>query len=172
MPTAAARTLLICAWLGALAGYSEAGSSGVLVADPKSGCKVWNPHPLDGETASWSGGCANGFAQGAGTLQWLRGGKAIETDEGEWNLGLQSGRGTQEWNAGRYQGELLNGEPNGQGVLILQSGRYEGEFRSGKPNGEGTVTNFQGIFKGHWKDGCLKEEKRKISFGVPATTCP
>ena len=62
--------------------------------------------------------------------------------------------------SGRYDGQLLNGEPNGHGAMMLQSSRYEGEFRNGKPNGEGTVTNFQGVFKGKWKDGCLAREKR------------
>ena len=171
MARRAGKALLVCAWLGCSAAYGRAKPAGDFVADPTSGCKVWNPHPSAGETMSWSGGCVDGLAQGAGSLQWLRGGKAFETDDGEWNMGRQSGRGTQDWTTGRFQGELLNGEPHGQGVMTLQSARYEGEFRNGKPNGEGMVTNLEGVFRGRWKDGCLTEGKRRITFSVPASAC-
>jgi hypothetical protein len=153
MARAAGKVLLLCAWLGWSAAYGQTSPTGDFVADLKSGCTVWDQHPVADETVSWSGDCANGLAQGPGSLQWLRGGKAFEQDDGEWNMGRQSGRGTQDWNSGRYQGEHLNGEPHGQGVMTLQSARYEGEFRNGKPNGEGSVTNLQGVFKGRWKDG-------------------
>ena len=141
------------------------------MADVKSGCKVWNPHPQPNETASWSGACVNGLAQGPGSLQWLNNNKPYEKDEGEWNEGRQSGQGTQNWSSGRYDGELVNGEPQGRGVLTLPNSRYEGEFRNGKPNGSGTVTNLLGIFSGNWKEGCLESDKRKIAFGVPSSDC-
>jgi hypothetical protein len=104
-------------------------------------------------------------------LQWLNNKKPYEKDEGEWNQGRQSGRGSQDWSSGRYDGELQNGEPHGRGVLTLQSARYEGEFRNGKPNGAGTVTNLEGVFKGSWKEGCLVGDTRRIAFGVPSSTC-
>jgi MORN repeat len=157
-------------WLSLSAGYAQP-HSGDFVADAKSGCKVWNPHPQPNETVNWSGGCVNGLAQGSGNLQWLRNDKPYEKDEGEWNEGRQSGRGTQDWSSGRYDGDLLDGEPHGRGVLTLQSARYEGEFRNGKPQGNGTVTNLEGVFKGKWKEGCLVGDKRKISFAVPSSTC-
>jgi hypothetical protein len=171
MARRAGKALLVCAWLGWSAAYGQASPTGDFVADPKSGCKVWNPHPLADETVSWSGGCVDGLAQGAGSLQWQRGGKAYEKDDGEWNMGRQSGSGTQDWSSGRYQGELLNSEPHGQGVMTLQSARYEGEFRDGKAEGNGSVTNLEGVFKGRWKQGCLIGDKRKISFAVPSSTC-
>ena len=145
--------------------------AGGFVADLKSGCKVWNPHPQPNETVNWSGGCVNGLAQGPGSLQWLNNGKPYEKDQGQWNEGRQSGRGTQDWGSGRYDGELVNGEPHGQGALTLQSARYEGEFRDGKPNGTGAVTNLEGVFNGIWKNGCLVGDKRRIAFSVPSSTC-
>ncbi len=33
-------------------------------------CVVWNPYPQEQETVTWSGACANGKAQGRGTLVW------------------------------------------------------------------------------------------------------
>jgi len=144
---------------------------GSFVVDPNNGCKIWNPHPQANESAIWSGACANGFAQGAGNLQWVHDGKPYEKDEGEWNAGKQSGRGTQVWSSGRYDGDLVNGEPHGRGVLTLRNARYEGEFRNGKPNGLGTVVGFQGVVQGNWKDGCLVGDKRKVGFSVPSSTC-
>ena len=145
--------------------------AGGFVVDPKSGCKVWNPHPQSNETVSWSGGCIDGMAQGVGTLQWLNNNKPYEKDEGEWIRGQQSGRGTQVWASGRYDGDLLNGEPQGRGAMTLQSERYEGDFRNGKPNGIGTLTSLEGLFQGNWRDGCLVGDKRRIAFGVSSSTC-
>jgi hypothetical protein len=162
---------LLCAWLSWSVAFGQAPQTGDYVPDPDGGCKVFNPHPVAGETVHWSGGCVDGLAQGRGSLQWLHGGKLSERDDGDWNQGRQSGRGTQNWGSGHYEGELLNGEPNGHGVMTLQSSRYEGEFRNGKPNGEGAVTNLQGVFKGKWRDGCLTVEKRRITFAVSSSTC-
>jgi hypothetical protein len=157
-------------WLSCSAADAQS-QAGDFVADANSGCKVWNPHPQSNESVIWSGGCVNGLAQGPGILQWLHHDKPYEKDQGEWNEGRQSGRGSQDWSSGRYDGELVDGEPQGRGVLTLQSARYEGEFRDGKPNGSGTVTRLDGVFKGTWKDGCLDGDKRKIAFSVPSSTC-
>lgn len=163
--------LLLGLLLNSLPAHGETRSTGDFVADPRSGCKVWDPHPLAGETASWSGECAGGLAQGNGTVLWSRDGQPFEKDEGRWDQGRQSGRGTQDWRSGRYEGELSAGEPTGHGIMMLQTSRYEGEFRNGKPNGEGTATNLQGVYKGRWKDGCLTQGKQTITFAVPSSSC-
>ena len=151
--------------------HGEASNKGNFIADPTNGCKVWDPHPLAGETVNWSGDCIQGLAQGAGTVLWSRDGKPFEKDEGSWDQGRQSGRGSQDWGSGRYEGELAGGEPSGHGIMMLQTSRYEGEFRNGKPNGEGTATNLQGVYKGRWKDGCLAQGKQTITFAVPSSSC-
>jgi hypothetical protein len=169
--TRLAKALIASAlWLSLPAAYGQP-HAGAFVADIKSGCKVWNPHPQPNETVTWSGNCVNGLAQGPGNLQWLNNSRPYETDQGEWNEGRQSGRGTQDWGSGRYDGELVNGEPQGRGVLTLRSARYEGEFRDGKPNGTGSVTGLEGVFNGNWRNGCLVGDKRKIAFGVSSSTC-
>jgi MORN repeat len=137
----------------------------------KDGCQVWDPSPQLEETVIWSGACANGHAQGPGTVQWIKGNTAIETDEGEWRDGRQAGKGIQTWPSGRYEGELANGEPNGRGVLTLQKLRYEGEFRDGKPNGTGSLTAGSETVPGVWQDGCLQGGRRKASIGVPLSAC-
>jgi hypothetical protein len=136
----------------------------------KDGCQVWDPNPQLEETVTWSGACANGRAEGAGTVKWVKGGAEVETDEGEWRAGRQAGKGVQTWAGGRYEGELADGEPNGHGVLTLQKLRYEGEFRDSRPNGLGSLTAGGETVRGTWKDGCL-QGSRKASVGIPLSAC-
>jgi len=163
--------LLLGLLVGPSIAYGQTANTGDFIADSRSGCKVWDPHPSAGETASWSGDCTNGLAQGDGTVIWSRYGAPFEKDEGHWDQGRQSGRGTQDWRSGRYEGELSEGEPSGHGVMKLQTSRYEGEFRNGKPNGDGTATNIHGVFKGTWKDGCLTRGKDTVTFAVSPVSC-
>jgi len=37
--------------------------------DSRTGCHIWNPAPLAGETITWSGGCSGGKASGEGTVE-------------------------------------------------------------------------------------------------------
>jgi hypothetical protein len=140
--------------------------------DTSVACRVWNPHPQPNEGVRWSGACVNGFAQGRGTVQWIRNNVPYETDEGEWREGYQTGYGTQVWPSGRYDGGLVQSEPEGGGKFVLQTSHYEGEFHNGKPNGTGTLTSPSGEFHGTWTDGCFHEGAKKTAFGVPLSTCP
>jgi hypothetical protein len=139
--------------------------------DTTTTCRVWNPHPQLHETVNWAGTCVNGFAQGRGSVRWLRNNVPFETDEGEWRDGFQFGKGTQVWPTGRYEGEFAESEPHGQGIFVLQASRYEGQFRHGKPDGAGTLTTSSGSFRGNWTDGCLQTGTSKVSFGVPLSDC-
>jgi hypothetical protein len=155
---------------GALAAPRLAQAGG-WIADPSSECRVWNPNPESGESIKWLGSCANGLAEGHGIAQWFRSNIPIETDEGDWREGRQTGKGSQSWSSGRYDGELADGEPNGRGVLTLPKLRYDGEFRNGRPNGVGTMTNGKDIYQGTWKEGCFQDDKRKAAIGVPISSC-
>ena len=59
------------------------------------------------------------------------------------------------WDIGKYEGEIKNGSPNGQGTFTLNDGeKYVGEFKDGKSHGQGTYTFKKGNkFVGGWKDG-------------------
>jgi hypothetical protein len=149
-----------------------AARAGDWAVDTSVACRVWNPHPQLNEYAKWTGACVNGFAQGSGSVRWMRNNIAFETDEGEWREGYQIGNGTQTWPSGSYAGELVNSEPQGRGTFVLQSSRYEGEFRNGKPNGSGTLTGPSGVIQGQWVDGCLRNGSNKAAFGVPLSVCP
>jgi hypothetical protein len=159
--------LLVSAWMILAIPSAYAGT---WVTDAKSGCQVWDPDPQVDEAVIWSGTCNNGRAEGPGTVQWIKSGKAIETDKGEWRDGRQAGNGVQAWDSGRYEGELANGVPNGRGVLTMKKLHYEGQFRDGKPNGTGSLTEAGDTVRGTWKDGCL-QGRRKASIGVPLSVC-
>jgi hypothetical protein len=146
--------------------------AGGWIADPSSGCKMWNPQPSPGETVSWSGACKDGFAEGKGKLDWLRDGKPYEHDEGEWHSGRQSGDGTQTWPGGGYKGQLEGGMPHGHGALTVGGARYEGAFANGKPDGKGVLTAKSGVFDGTWREGCFNDGSRRASFGAAVHACP
>ena len=75
------------------------------VADPKTGCKIWDAAPDPAEKITWTGKCEAGMAEGSGTLQFFIGEKP----------------------AARYEGELRNGRADGQGISLEPDGtRYEG----------------------------------------------
>jgi hypothetical protein len=150
---------------------APAAQAGEWLTDANSGCQVWDPNPQLEESVTWSGGCTNGHADGAGTAQWFKAGVRIETNEGTWRDGRQSGKGAQIWPSGRFDGEIVDGLPNGAGVLALQKLRYEGQFRDGRPNGIGTLTMGNETLQGTWKDGCLQGSQRKAAIGIPLSDC-
>lgn len=81
-------------------------------------CRIANPHPVDGESASWNGKCKDGYASGPGALQWFKHGKPTE----------------------RYEGMMAKGAPDGEGIfLYADESRYDGQWKEGKWHGEGVV---------------------------------
>lgn len=115
------------------------------IADPDSGCKVYNPNPQPNEKIKWTGGCKDGIAEGSGTLTWFENGK----EQSAYNGHLQSGK---------YEGHVVRTSPDGS--------RYEGEFKNGTSNGYGIDTYADGSrWEGTWKDG------EKVSGkSIPAPT--
>ena len=141
------------------------------MTDPKTRCKVWNPHPQAGETISWNGACKKGLAEGRGYALWFRDGSPYERSDGEWREGKQVGQGTQTWPGGRYDGGMRDSEAEGRGVLVLNDVRYQGEFHDGLPDGEGVLKGPDGVFQGQWKHGCFVDVARKAALGVPVASC-
>ncbi len=180
----------------ALASSALAQPNGDWIADPKTNCKVWDPYFSPSQSITWTGDCANGLAQGRGTLQWFNNGKAGERDEGEFKDGRQQGRGVRVFsNGARYEGEFNNGKREGYGVEVFADGgryeggwkentfdghgvgtlangnRFEGEFRAGKPNGQGTYKAKAGTVSGNWVNGCLKEGDIEVAFMTSKAAC-
>ena len=141
---------LSVAWLLASAAHAQQPG---WIADPGTGCRVWNENPIADEHVSWSGPCVKDIANGRGTLQWFHKKKPAE----------------------RYEGELVNGRENGQGIYFWTDGaRYEGAWRDGKAHGHGTRTNKAGeTWTGQWVNGCIvRGDGRRAAVGVPLTGCP
>jgi len=104
------RGILVGAVLAGLAQpvWSQVASPGQpeWIADPRSGCRIWNAVQQVGDSITWSGDCANGLAQGHGILQWLESGKPFS----------------------RYEGDFKDGKMNGRGVFVQPDGTgYDGQ---------------------------------------------
>lgn len=167
------------------------------IADPKSGCRVWDSFPQPKESISWSGPCENGVANGHGTLQWYLSGTFAERDDGEWVNGKMNGHGVITSSDGiRYDGDFSDGQMNGHGVFAWPDGtRYEGEFHDGKfdghgvkmwadgarydgewlagfPNGYGIATSSAGRrYEGIWTNGCFQQGNKKAWIDKTKKEC-
>jgi hypothetical protein len=151
---------------------AQAAFAGEWIADGKTRCQVWNPNPTGKESLTWSGMCRDGYAEGAGIVQWFKEGLPYERNEGTWQRGRQIGHGVQTWPTGHYEGGVQNGVPHGHGLLVLGEARYEGEFSEGKPHGAGVLRSAKGVFEGVWRHGCFHDGKQKTSLGVDLSSCP
>ena len=187
------RVLLLL--LIALPAFAQSPAPG-WISDPRTGCKVWHHNPQPGDNISWSGTCPRGMAQGRGTLQLYKDGKATHSFEGEFRDGKPNGRGV--WraangdryegeyrdgkltgrvvyiyaNGDRYEGDLRDSKPDGRGAFTYANGaRYEGEYRHGKPNGFGTFTKGDSVFSGTWTNGCFKQGNWGMGIGASKADC-
>jgi hypothetical protein len=115
-------------------------------ADPKTGCKVWNPHPQPRETVSWDGPCKGGIANGSGVTQWLQDGNVLGRTEAEHRNGRAEGRGLSFDRLGnRIEGEFVGGQLNGRGILTGTNGnRIIGNFVNGKMQGRAVIHQTAG----------------------------
>ena len=131
--------------------FSAVAGAAILIAAPvfagewvktDKGCAVWNSDPKAGETATWTGSCANGKVTGKGTLTWRNGNEA-STYVGTYKAGKRSGTGRFDDGSGNwYSGPFVNGVPDGTGrCFAKQLGReWKCTWKAGKitmmPNGE------------------------------------
>ncbi|MBL8674814.1 MAG: hypothetical protein JNL07_08005 [Rhodospirillales bacterium] len=121
------------------------------IADPRTGCRVWNPAPAPDESIDWSGGCDGGLAGGRGVLQWTL--KGQPTD--------------------RYEGEMRAGRYEGRGAMrFVDGGRYDGDWRDGRAHGVGTHVGADGgTASGRWTDGCFDDGARQAWVETTKERC-
>ena len=107
------------------------------IADPKTGCRVWNGLPQPNETIIWTGNCIDKIAQGKGILRWFENGKPDEVDDGELRDGKLFGPVKIKWaNGDHFDGEVHDKGYEGHGIFVYGEAysafsagdRYEGEF--------------------------------------------
>src|ERR1041385_7466085 len=72
-------------------------------------CRIWSWDSGEGETATWSGPCVDGLAQGIGVAEWSIADRPIGRVEGHLRAGRPDGLATStESNGERYDGEWRN----------------------------------------------------------------
>ena len=141
------------------------------------GCYVWNPGLALGATVTWTGACAGGLAQGAGTLTWLWDGNR-QTATGRLQDGKRNGHWVFRYPTGNVQeGPMVDDMRNGHWILRFADGsiaegsnvddernghwviRYadgdvaEGPYVDGEMNGHWVVRSGQFIHAGPYVDG-------------------
>ncbi len=144
-------------------------AGGEWITDPKAGCAVWNPAPVEGETITYEGTCKDGLANGAGRLRWYRGGKLNSIYKGDYRAGRMHGHGVFLFPDGsQYKGAFRNGHRHGHGIRTWPNGnRFEGEFRRGKRHGPGIMDfanslRYEGPYaegKPHGAGGCYTPDR-------------
>ena len=121
------------------------------------GCFVWNRVPQATETATWTGGCSAGFAQGPGTLRWTyRDGE--QEQEGNLRYGRSHGKSVTRGTAGRlYEGPYRFGKEHGPWVVRFadERGIQEGPYMDGRRHGHWVLkfTDERGVQEGSYVDG-------------------
>lgn len=148
-------------------------SRGEWVADRRSGCKVWSPNPLPGESIAWSGDCRDELATGRGVLQWFQADKPLSRCDCELAGGKIGERAVVAYTDGsRYDGQFRDNRFHGHGIVQYANGmRYDGEFRDGLPNGYGTFTGNGQTFAGNWTRGCFSQGDMHISVVKTPEEC-
>jgi len=124
-----------------------------LAAQAQPKCLVLDPELQD----SYSGGCANGKAEGQGTAR----GRAAYV--GEFHEGRKHGRGVKTWPWGdRYKGEFADDSKHGTGIYVwgarsaFAGDRYEGGFANDKRSGYGVYLWASGdSYAGPWKEDAV-----------------
>jgi hypothetical protein len=146
---------MLSAFALALAAGPVWAANDTYIKDSK-GCKIANPNPKPKETASWSGRCAGGFAEGKGILQFYLDGKPGARYQGELQKGVMHGRGELRTTDGAvYDGDWVAGKPEGYGNYAAPDGStFVGGWTAGKQDGPGTLRKKDGsAVVGRWKDG-------------------
>jgi hypothetical protein len=128
-----------------------------LLRDAKSGCTVLAIEGIAADAIAWSGHCAEGLADGAGTLTFSNQGKFIEAITASLGKGvIQDGHVDIKWADGSsYAGNAVASQMSGAGVLTTATGdRFEGQWTGGHLSGQGSALWANGDrYDGSWQDG-------------------
>ncbi len=110
-------------------------------------CYLWNPSLGLGASATWSAECADGRAQGMGTITWTFGGDKLQVSVGRLEGGRQAGRWTilgAEDSSGEglyyYAGAFVDGREYGRWILRFFDGQTdEGPYVDGHRQGRWVI---------------------------------
>ena len=138
----------------------EVGSSCWMEIENNPGCYIWNSYLGRDQTVTWTGGCAGGLANGAGSRTWSYTGDdgepTSESGTGELRDGKANGRWTLRFASGNvFEGPYVDGKANGRWTLRFASGNVsEGPFVDGERHGRWTLRFADGtVSEGPFEDG-------------------
>lgn len=149
-----------------LAGTASAADEPGLIGP--ADCQVVNPHPVENERISWTGGCKDGYAQGNGVLIWYLKDQETLRFEGGLRRGQPDGQGySSDLYGNQYEGRYALGNKEGKGVWMENDGtRYEGEFKADNFDGDGSIVYPEGgRYVGQWKNGKFHGKGKAVYIG-------
>ena len=126
----------------------------------RPGCYIFDPYYDPPETATWSGACLGGLADGQGTWGWK-----VASGPGEATGTLVNGKLHGRWvfryaNGNVIEGPYVNGEAHGRWVSRYASGaRLEFDYRNGSAEGQSGVyiTKSGDRHPGRWSGKCFRD---------------
>ena len=109
------------------------------------GCYVWHFDPQPDETATWTGECSSGFAQGPGTLIWTYR-EGSQEHQASRRIGQPHGESVIRYREGGVsEGPSRFGKRHGHWVLRFASGAvHEGPMMNGERNGHWVTKDADG----------------------------
>ncbi|HYS45787.1 MAG TPA: hypothetical protein VEM35_05085, partial [Rhizomicrobium sp.] len=119
------------------------------------GCALFSAGAAAGDTVSWTGSCAGGYAEGLGTATFTHDGQAQSFTATFVHGVIPDGHVITRWGQGwSYDGETVSGRFNGAGILTTDaSDRFDGQWSDGKMTGFGVLLRPNGErYAGDWKD--------------------
>ena len=115
---------------------------------------VWNNDPQPGDAATWSGGRdSEGYAEGSGTLTWLRTEKKSQTGSNIF--------GSRKVPISRYTGNMVHGKFEGAVVTVDHGRTYHATFADGQR--KGTWSSGPAIAKAEKVQSEARSEERAES---------
>ena len=139
------------------AGKSK-GSACWLALDNPPGCYLWNHDLQENETATWSGACTGGLAEGAGEIFKVYGSdrEGSATATGQLQQGKRHGRWVERDASGTVsEAPYVDGKLHGRWVTrTAGGGMQEGPYVDGKMHGRWVFRTADGtVFEGPIVDG-------------------
>ncbi|MEO3472150.1 hypothetical protein AAFN86_09810 [Roseomonas sp. CAU 1739] len=159
------------------------GGRGGFVSDGAEGCWLW-ASGIGGQavdlTASWTGPCPDGPAEGEGrgVVTWREDGRErAMIYEGAMRRGKNEGAGRLTITAGKevrvmQQGTFRDDHFVSGRVEIPAAGIvYDGGWLMSHPNGRGRLVLRGRVIEGNWTNGCLRGPQGWFAFTRPAQEC-
>ena len=112
------------------------------------GCHVWTSNLRPDATVSWTAECAEGMAQGTGTLKWAWDGHQEDIEAtGRLRTGKRHGRWVMRWaDGGVSEGPYVEGKRHGPWEERWANGTVgEGLYVEGKRHGRWIIRDANGI---------------------------